>query len=62
MLLNKIKNKQTGVILDPVYNGKMMFAIKKLLENGEIKQGQNILAIHTGGITGWFGKFDKIMV
>jgi 1-aminocyclopropane-1-carboxylate deaminase len=54
--------KQTGVILDPVYNGKMMFAIKKLLENGEIKQGQNILAIHTGGITGWFGKFDKIMV
>ena len=54
--------KQTGVVLDPIYNGKMMFAIKKLLEKGRIERGQNILAIHTGGITGWFGKFNNITV
>ena len=54
--------KQTGVVLDPIYNGKMMFAIKKLLEKGCIDRGQNILAIHTGGMTGWFGKFNKITV
>ena len=54
--------KQTGVVLDPIYNGKMMFAINKLLEKGRIERGQNILAIHTGGITGWFGKFNNITV
>ncbi len=54
--------KQTGVVLDPIYNGKMMFAIKKLLEKGRIERGQNILAIHTGGMTGWFGKFNNITV
>ena len=52
--------KQTGVLLDPIYNGKMMFAIYKLLDQGFINRGQRILAIHTGGMTGWFGKFNKV--
>ena len=52
--------KQTGVLLDPIYNGKMMFAIYRLLEQGLINQGQKILAIHTGGMTGWFGKFNEL--
>lgn len=52
--------KQTGVLLDPIYNGKMMFAVYKLLDQGFINRGQRILAIHTGGMTGWFGKFNKV--
>ena len=52
--------KQTGVLLDPIYNGKMMFAIYRLLEQGLINQGQKILVIHTGGMTGWFGKFNEL--
>ena len=52
--------QQTGVILDPIYNGKMMYAIYRLIEQGIINQGQRVLAIHTGGLTGWFGKFNEV--
>jgi 1-aminocyclopropane-1-carboxylate deaminase len=52
--------QQTGVLLDPIYTGKMMLAIKKLIETGKIKAGEKILAIHTGGLTGWFGKFREL--
>ena len=51
---------ETGILLDPIYTGKMMLAIKKLCENGGIKKGEKILAIHTGGLTGWFGKSDLL--
>ncbi len=52
--------KQTGVLLDPIYTGKMMLAIKKLIESNEIASGEQILAIHTGGLTGWFGKYREL--
>lgn len=52
--------RETGVLLDPIYTGKMMFAIKKLCETGEIRKGEKLLAIHTGGLTGWFGKASEL--
>lgn len=52
--------KQTGILLDPIYTGKMVLAIKKLIESGQIKAGEKILAIHTGGLAGWFGKYDEL--
>jgi 1-aminocyclopropane-1-carboxylate deaminase len=51
---------ETGILLDPVYTGKMMLAIKKLCVSGDIKQGDKVIAIHTGGLTGWFGKVDEL--
>jgi 1-aminocyclopropane-1-carboxylate deaminase len=51
---------ETGVLLDPVYTGKMMFAIKKLTKSNKIISGEKIVAIHTGGLTGWFGKADEL--
>jgi 1-aminocyclopropane-1-carboxylate deaminase len=61
-LIDFIKHftKETGVLLDPIYTGKMMLAIKKLCELEEIKRGDKILAIHTGGLTGWFGKANEL--
>jgi 1-aminocyclopropane-1-carboxylate deaminase len=52
--------RETGVLLDPIYTGKMMLAIRKLCENKTIKKGDKILAIHTGGLTGWFGKASEL--
>jgi 1-aminocyclopropane-1-carboxylate deaminase len=52
--------RETGVLLDPIYTGKMMLAIKKLCKNESIKKGEKILAIHTGGLTGWFGKASEL--
>ena len=52
--------QQTKIPLDPVYTGKMMLAIKKLCISGDIKKGDKVIAIHTGGLTGWFGKVDEL--
>ena len=41
---------QTGVLLDPIYNGKMMFGIYDLLKKGYFNKNTSILAIHTGGL------------
>ncbi len=41
-----------GVQLDPVYTGKMLFAIHQLRERGEWATDTPLLAIHTGGLQG----------
>ena len=45
------------ILLDPVYTGKMMFAIDKLRSNGLIAANTRVVAIHTGGLQGRRG-FD----
>ncbi|MFD2530206.1 MULTISPECIES: 1-aminocyclopropane-1-carboxylate deaminase/D-cysteine desulfhydrase [Polaribacter] len=49
--INTFKEK-TGVLLDPVYTGKMLFGILDLIKKDTFEQGTKILAIHTGGIQG----------
>ncbi len=49
----------TGILLDPVYTGKMMFAIFDLAEKNYFKHGSRILAIHTGGLFGLLGMLRK---
>jgi len=45
----------TGIPLDPVYTGKMMFGIYDMIGKGKFDKGVTILAIHTGGLQGWQG-------
>lgn len=52
--INEFK-QQSGIPLDPVYTGKMMFGLFDLVKKGAFKKGQNILAIHTGGLQGIHG-------
>jgi 1-aminocyclopropane-1-carboxylate deaminase len=49
--INNFK-KSTGILLDPIYTGKMMFGILKLMEDGYFRKNSRILAIHTGGLQG----------
>ena len=46
---------QTGIPLDPVYTGKMVFGILEDVRRGRLKAGSRILAIHTGGLQGIAG-------
>ncbi len=46
--------------LDPVYTGKMMFGIMKLIKENYFPAGSRILAIHTGGIQGIEGMNKKL--
>jgi len=50
---------QTEVPIEPIYTGKMFAAIFKLIEQGEIKAGSNIIALHTGGLQGLQGFIKK---
>lgn len=43
-----------GILLDPVYTGKGMAGLIDYCRTGKIKQGENILFIHTGGSQGLF--------
>lgn len=52
--LNKF-HQETGIPLDPVYTGKMMFGIYDLIKKGYFAEGSKILAIHTGGLQGCKG-------
>lgn len=47
--INDFKNK-TGILLDPIYTGKMMYGIMDLIKKRSFPKNTSILAIHTGGI------------
>lgn len=49
----------TGILIEPVYTGKMLYAIMDLVQHGKIKNGSTVLAIHTGGLTGILGFTDQ---
>lgn len=43
---------KTGILLDQVYEAKMMIALIDLVDKGYFKKGQKILALHNGGLSG----------
>ncbi|OQW79647.1 MAG: 1-aminocyclopropane-1-carboxylate deaminase [Proteobacteria bacterium ST_bin11] len=49
--MQDFKQRQ-GVELEPIYTGKMLFALYDLIRQGYFPAGQRILAIHTGGLQG----------
>lgn len=44
--------QETGVPLDPVYTGKVMFALRKAVSTGQLPKGSPVLVVHTGGLQG----------
>lgn len=52
-------NKKTRISLDPIYTGKMIFAIFALSNKNFFKPNAKILAIHTGGLQGIQGINQK---
>lgn len=49
---------ETSILIDPIYTGKMMFALDDLLKANIIPKKSKVLAVHTGGLFGIFGKKD----
>jgi 1-aminocyclopropane-1-carboxylate deaminase len=52
---------ETGILIEPVYTGKMLYALYDLIEKKHFKPGSRILAIHTGGLWGLLGMKDKFI-
>jgi 1-aminocyclopropane-1-carboxylate deaminase len=51
----------TGILIDPIYTGKMLYAIYDLAAKDHFKPGSKILAIHSGGIWGLLGMKEKFV-
>lgn len=43
---------QTGIVVEPVYSGKLCYAVKSLIEEGYFPANSRILLLHTGGLQG----------
>ncbi len=41
-----------AIPLEPVYTGKLMFALYGLITTGNFQRGQTVLALHSGGLQG----------
>jgi 1-aminocyclopropane-1-carboxylate deaminase len=49
----------TGMLIEPVYTGKLFFAVDDLLKRDFFRAGDSVLIIHSGGLTGFLGQSSK---
>lgn len=49
--INQFKS-DTGIPLDPIYTGKMLFGLFDMIKNDNFARGSKILVVHTGGLQG----------
>jgi len=48
-----------GLLIEPTYTGKAMFALHSLLAADKIAPNSRVLFLHTGGLTGLLGMLDR---
>ncbi|WGQ08706.1 pyridoxal-phosphate dependent enzyme [Pedobacter gandavensis] len=62
-LIDFMKNfvSSQGILIDPVYTAKMMYAIDDLSKKNHFREEEKIMAIHTGGLMGILGMKDKFL-
>lgn len=53
--------KETKVLLDPIYTAKAMYALYQDVLEGAFPERERIGFIHTGGLTGWYGKWTELL-
>lgn len=49
---------QSGIMIEPTYTGKTMYALHALIQTNQIRAQQRVLFIHTGGLTGLLGQLN----
>lgn len=54
--------RTTGILIEPVYTGKLFFGVLDLLEKDYFDEGDRIGIIHTGGLTGFLGFQSKFLL
>lgn len=53
--------RQDGLLLDPVYTGKSMWALKDLVAKGVFLEGEDVIFLHTGGTPALFPYREGLM-
>ncbi|WP_194851260.1 1-aminocyclopropane-1-carboxylate deaminase/D-cysteine desulfhydrase [Nonlabens antarcticus] len=62
-LINYMNNsfRESGIPLEPIYTGKMMYGLEQMVEVGAFNSKTRILAVHTGGLQGIAG-YNKRLI
>lgn len=47
-----------GILLDPMYTGKLMYKTEQLIKTGELAD-KRVLCVHSGGLQGWDGWYYR---
>ncbi len=60
-LINFIRSfeQKTGMLLEQVYTGKMLYGVYDLARKGYFPAGVTVVAVHTGGLQGRSAELDK---
>lgn len=56
----RVFEKKTGIWLEQVYTGKMMYGIYDLAKQNYFKKGATVVAVHTGGLQGRSRMLDAL--
>ena len=51
--------QRTGMMIEPTYTGKAFYALLDLVQQHYFAPGEHILLVHTGGLTGFLGMYEK---
>ena len=51
--------EETGIVIDPIYNGKALFGVFDKIRNDHFAAGSNIVYVHTGGSQGIYGMNER---
>ena len=51
---------QAGILIDPVYTGKLLYGVFDLATRDYFETGARILVVHTGGLTGILGLHEQL--
>jgi 1-aminocyclopropane-1-carboxylate deaminase len=49
----------TGIMIEPTYTGKLCYGAYDLIRQDYFARGSKILLVHTGGLTGFLGMYEK---
>jgi 1-aminocyclopropane-1-carboxylate deaminase len=52
----------TGILIEPVYTGKMLYAVLDLARQKYFAPGSSILAVHSGGTMGLLGMKNRFIM
>ena len=52
--------EQQGILLEPIYTGKMLYGLYDLIRQDYFEPGSRIIALHTGGLQGLAGYAERL--
>lgn len=52
----------TGVLIEPVYTGKLFYAVFDLIRQGYFTEGDRLFILHSGGLTGILGAHERFAI